>query len=118
MLTQMESFAGLFIASTNLMHGLDPASLRRFDLKVRFGFLEREQTWLLFTRTCVALGLPVPGHDLRGRLDRLTNLTPGDFAAVSRQHRFRPIASAAALGDALDAECSVKEGARPAMGFV
>ena len=33
LLTQMESFSGLFIASTNLMRGLDQASLRRFDLK-------------------------------------------------------------------------------------
>ena len=39
MLTQMESYRGLFIASTNLMQGLDQATLRRFDLKVKFDFL-------------------------------------------------------------------------------
>src|SRR5207237_682577 len=32
MLTQMESFSGLLVASTNLMRGLDQAALRRFDL--------------------------------------------------------------------------------------
>ena len=35
MLTQTESFSGVFIASTNLMGGLDQAALRRFDLKVK-----------------------------------------------------------------------------------
>lgn len=40
MLTQMESFGGVFIASTNLMTGLDPAALRRFVLKVRFDFMK------------------------------------------------------------------------------
>ncbi|WP_306456501.1 ATP-binding protein [Pseudomonas sp. LJDD11] len=33
MLTQMESYRGLFIASTNLIADLDQASLRRFDLQ-------------------------------------------------------------------------------------
>jgi SpoVK/Ycf46/Vps4 family AAA+-type ATPase len=31
MLTQMEAFEGIFIASTNRMDGLDPAALRRFE---------------------------------------------------------------------------------------
>lgn len=43
MLTQMESYRGLFIASTNLMSDLDEASLRRFDLKVHFGYLKALQ---------------------------------------------------------------------------
>ncbi len=118
MLTQMESFPGIFIASTNLMEGLDPASLRRFDLKVRFDYLDREQAWQLFARTCTALGHEVPPHSMRGRIEQLSNLTPGDFAAVCRQHRFRPISSVGALADALGAECQVKERARPAIGFV
>ena len=37
MLTQIENFPGFFIASTNLIDVLDAASLRRFDLKVKFG---------------------------------------------------------------------------------
>jgi AAA+ superfamily predicted ATPase len=39
MLTQMESFGGVFIASTNLMGQLDAAVLRRFDLKVKLDAL-------------------------------------------------------------------------------
>lgn len=34
MLTQMESFDGIFIASTNLFENLDEASLRRFDMAI------------------------------------------------------------------------------------
>lgn len=109
MLTQMESFAGVFIASTNLMDGLDQAALRRFDLKVKFGYLKPEQAWALFQRQCSALGLPAPKANLRAGLSRLTVLTPGDFAAVARQHRFLPITSPVALISALEGECDVKE---------
>lgn len=118
MLTQMESFGGVFIASTNLMTGLDQAALRRFDLKVRLDFLRPEQAWELTRRYCEQLGLPLPQADLQSRLLRLQRLTPGDFAAVRRQHRFHPMVSADALVTALEAECSLKEGGRAALGFV
>jgi SpoVK/Ycf46/Vps4 family AAA+-type ATPase len=118
MLTQMESFSGVFIASTNLMDGLEPAALRRFDLKVRFDFLKPEQAWELLRRQCGALDLAEPSHDLRAQLERLGKLTPGDFAAVARQHRFRPLESAAMLLTALGGECALKEGGRGGMGFV
>lgn len=48
MLTQMESFEGLFIATTNIIDTLDAASLRRFDLKAKFGYLRPEQGLKLF----------------------------------------------------------------------
>lgn len=117
MLTQMESFSGVFIASTNLMVGLEPAALRRFDLKVRFDFLKPDQAWELLCRHCTALGIGEPQHDLRSNIDRINNLTPGDFAAVARQHRFRPIETADALITALHAECALKESGRAAIGF-
>lgn len=118
MLTQMESYPGIFIASTNLMAGLDQAALRRFDLKVKFDFLRPEQAWELLCRYSVQIGLGVPQLDLRGRLGRLSCLTPGDFAAVLRQHRFRPIASPQCLVVALEGECTVKEGERAPIGFI
>ena len=119
MLTQIEGFGGVFIASTNLLDGLDAAALRRFDLKVRFGYLKPEQAWDLFVAQCAALGLEQPEAALRSALARLTVLTPGDFAAVARQHRFRPLTGPSALLDALVAECALKEdGKRSAIGFV
>ncbi|MEO5344259.1 MAG: AAA family ATPase, partial [Gammaproteobacteria bacterium SHHR-1] len=36
LLTRMEAFDGIFIASTNLRDNLDAASMRRFDLKIHF----------------------------------------------------------------------------------
>jgi len=53
------------------------------------------------------------------RLARLTSLTPGDFAAVARRHRFHPLPSADALVSALEAEVAVKgPSAKPLIGFV
>ncbi|QIL44469.1 AAA family ATPase [Acidovorax sp. HDW3] len=118
MLTQMEGFAGIFIASTNLMDGLDAAALRRFDLKVKLDYLRADQAWALLQRHCAPLGLAAPGAPEQVRLARLRQLTPGDFAAVLRQQRFRPLADAGALVTALEAECSLKGGGQQAMGFV
>ena len=118
MLTQMEGFAGVFIASTNLMDGLDAAALRRFDLKVKLDYLRAEQAWALLQRHCAQLGLSAPGAAVQARLARLRHLTPGDFAAVLRQQRFRPLPGADALVMALEAECALKQGAKNAIGFV
>ena len=118
MLTQMESFNGLFIASTNLMTGLDPASLRRFDLKVEFNYLLPHQAWQLFCRHCEKLGLPVE-ESLQRRFAQLTNLTPGDFAAVARQNSFSPLETAADLLQALVGESGIKEDAPgKGIGFI
>ncbi len=118
MLTQMESFPGIFIASTNLMEGLDQAALRRFDLKVKFSFLKPEQAWELLSRYCAKLSIPTPQPEQMARLMRMQRLTPGDFAAVIRQNRFRPITSSGDLVSALEAECSLKEGAKSSIGFI
>ena len=119
MLTQMESFPGVFIASTNLVDGLDQASLRRFDLKMMFRYLLPEQGWTLFRSHCKSLDLSLDGDgdDLKRDLSRLPNLTPGDFAAVVRRHRFNPVASPRDLLQALTQECSLKEGGRHRIGF-
>lgn len=117
MLTQIESFAGVFIASTNLMDGLDQAALRRFDLKVKFDFIKPEQAWELLRRYCKSLALSPPQPKHLTRLMQLHTLTPGDFATVIRQSRFRPITTPTDLLTALEAECAVKEGGKAAIGF-
>lgn len=118
MLTQLESFKGVLVASTNLMEGLDAAAMRRFDLKLHFGYLRIDQAWDLLNRQCQALGIAEVDSDLRRRLERLDTLTPGDFAVVARQHRLRPFSQAAGIVAALTAECDAKND-RPmrAMGF-
>jgi len=89
-LTQMETFSGIFICTTNLMDKLDAASLRRFDFKVKFDYLTPEQRWALFQQESQRLGGRLPSDDealakLKQQIHRLTKLTPGDFAVVSRQ---------------------------------
>ena len=117
MLTQMETFEGVFIASTNLMDTLDAASIRRFDLKIEFRFLKPEGAWSLFQDTAVSLGFDVEESD-HLKLGRVRNLTPGDFANVMRQSRLRPIKSAAQLLDQLKAEVALKPESRTkSLGF-
>jgi len=117
MLTQMESFQGIFIASTNLMGSLDAAALRRFDMKVKFDYLKPEQAWQLFQDTATKLQLEVSNTEC-AKLTKLVLLTPGDFANVVRQSRLRKMQSAQDLIDRLMAECKVKpEGMKQAIGF-
>lgn len=117
MLTQMEAFKGIFIASTNLMESLDAAALRRFDMKVRFDYLKPDQAWKMFQDTAKRLGLCAT-KQARPALEKLSLLTPGDFANVVRQSRLRKISSAHELIERLIAECLVKpEGKKRAIGF-
>lgn len=118
MLTQMELFDGIFVASTNLMDGLDQAALRRFDLKVKFDFLSPNQAAALLRRHCEMLGLQAPNEEDLRAIRHLRKLTPGDYAAVLRQHRLRPIMSAERWITMLEAECTLKEGSRAAVGFL
>jgi transitional endoplasmic reticulum ATPase len=117
MLTQMESFSGVFIASTNLMTGLDQAALRRFDMKVKFDFLKPEQACELMRRYCVKLSIQLPRSADLAKIMHMQKLTPGDFAAIARQNRFHPIASTAELLSALEAECALKEDGKLSIGF-
>ena len=117
MLTQMESFAGIFIASTNLRDNLDQAALRRFDLKIKFDYLLPQQSRALLESYCDTLNLDTSDNVLAARLGRLHNLTPGDFAAIVRRHRFKPVCSAADMVSALEEECGLKENFKRPIGF-
>lgn len=120
MLTQMESYNGIFVASTNLMHNLDQAALRRFDFKIEFGYLRSEQAWALFRAHAEKMGLDLSGgiHHLQAELVRLKNVAAGDFAVLAKQARIKPFANAQDLLKALQAECAMKEGTKGAVGFV
>lgn len=112
MLTQMEAFEGIFIASTNLMDSLDAASLRRFDFKVHFGYLTPEQRRSLFAAISVESQADGSAGSTRDRLDRMDCLVPGDFANVLRQLKVldQP-ATPARLLELLEAELRFKPGA-------
>jgi SpoVK/Ycf46/Vps4 family AAA+-type ATPase len=88
LLTQMESFDGLFVCSTNLVDKLDPAVLRRFDFKIKLDYLKIEQVWSLFCNAMQWTKRQIKSNlKWRAQLSMYSNLTPGDFANVLRQHR-------------------------------
>jgi len=119
MLVQMENFDGVFIATTNLMNNLDKASLRRFDLKLEFDFLKSEQSWNMLQTYVKSLKLSKPTSTCKQMITSLKYLTPGDFAAVVRQNRFRPIKNTKQFIERLASEVEVKnieDGSK--MGFL
>jgi AAA+ superfamily predicted ATPase len=110
MLTWMESHALPFACTTNLGEALDRASLRRFLVKLRFGYMSRAQAAAAFT---AFFGLPVPPG-----LADLGALVPADFALVRRR-----LALTGELGDprailaGLTAEAAARPGAPRPIGF-
>lgn len=119
MLVQMENFEGIFIATTNLIDNLDKASLRRFDLKLEFDFLKAEQSWNMFLSYCKDLKLAKPSTSFKRAVESLRHLTPGDFAAVARQNKFRPIANVKDFIQRLEDEIAVKNvSSGNVMGFL
>ena len=121
-LTSMENFEGVFIASTNLMNHLDQACLRRFDFKIKFSYLTPPQAWKMFQQALKAhdlKGRAKESRSLKQRLNRLDKLTPGDFNTVLRKQRLlggftRP----QTLLEALEKEVELKPGHNKAIGFV
>ena len=117
-LTQLERFDGIFIASTNLMDGIDSAAMRRFDYKVRIDYLRKEQARSLLVHH---LGLWGIGLDedkaVFNELDAIDRLAPGDFAMLSRRRQLTPIYSARDVVTALREEVRFKGESAIRIGF-
>ena len=108
MLTQIERFEGVMVLSTNLIEVLDPAALRRFDLKLKFDYLTLPQRLDFAKQQAEILGLPLLSEDDLSQIESLNLLTPGDFAAVARRHQFSPFQKVQDWLSALQGECEVK----------
>jgi transitional endoplasmic reticulum ATPase len=117
MLTQIESFPGILVASTNLIDQLDEASMRRFDIKLHFGYLLPEQAVRLFESHCRNLNLPLPTTSDIALAYTLDCSAPGDFAAVARRHRFQPFRSAHDLLLAVQEEVGIRSRGVRTIGF-
>ena len=118
MLTQIERFEGIMVVSTNLMNVLDPAALRRFDLKLKFDYLTPQQRLDFAKQQAEKLNLGAWNETHSKRLLELNLLTPGDFAAVARRHNFSPFENLEDWLEALCGECRVKpEFSRKKVGF-
>lgn len=107
MLAQMERYGGYFIATTNLKDDLDPACLRRFDLKTKFDYLRPEQAVAMAKAYAGKLGL-TDGVEALDRVADFGNLTPGDFAAVGRQAAFRKLSGTEDFVERLAVESNLK----------
>ena len=121
MLQGMERHHGIFICTTNLLDSLDQAALRRFTFKIKFMPLTSLQREAMFTTEALGSDAALLTGELRTRLAKLTQICPGDFAAVKRQ---ADILAATFTADEfmsqLEAEHRIKPEVREArgMGFV
>ncbi|MEO7199807.1 MAG: AAA family ATPase, partial [Dokdonella sp.] len=121
LLTQMEAFEGVFICTTNRLDDLDPAALRRFDLKVEFRPLESVQRVELVRQCCVSLGISADFEEpaLVNRVRQLDGLTPGDAAASMRRLSVSgELPTIDSLLGALATECRYKHTAHQPIGFI
>lgn len=118
MLTQMECFNGVFIATTNWLDALDSAALRRFDIKIGFRGLRPEQARNLGDDMLKAAGLPTLDDRQAQQLCKLDNLNAGDFAAVGRGIRLTKLLNAQDLLQRLADEVAARPGGKQRrMGF-
>jgi len=97
MLQGMERYNGIFICTTNLLDSLDQAALRRFTFKIKFMPLTGAQRETMFVTEALGGDVSLLTASLQKALAPLTQLCPGDFAAVKRQ------------GVILEAELSAEE---------
>jgi transitional endoplasmic reticulum ATPase len=109
MLTWMDSHPLPFVAATNFARRLDPAALRRFVFKIDLRALSAAAAAQAFERF---FGKPAPAG-----LAGVGGLTPGDFAVVKRQLRYRPEAQAEEILALLEAEARAKPERMAKMGF-
>ncbi|WP_161799033.1 ATP-binding protein [Caenimonas sp. SL110] len=125
-LRRVEAFDGVFVCATNHARRLDPALMRRFTFRLGFLPLSEQQRLEMLYET--ALGwqptsdgaAPRPSHEVLRRMNRLDQLTPGDFANVVK--RVRALELTLDIDEwvtELESEHDVKpEGSRAAMGFI
>ena len=114
MLTQMENFEGIFIATTNFMTNLDKASIRRFDMKVEFKPLDSAKFIKAFGLYARHLGISdyvafLESSFAKRAIEKLNNICFGDFALIARSARFEPITSSQQLLEKIQEESRLKD---------
>ena len=109
MLTWMENHPLPFACTTNLVEQLDPATARRFSLKIGFlplSALQREACFRRFFKSDPPSGLWA-----------LDQLTPGDFAVAAKRSKLLGIAQPDAILVELRREQAAKPNIRNPIGF-
>jgi SpoVK/Ycf46/Vps4 family AAA+-type ATPase len=118
-LQQLESFPGIVACTTNLWRDIDEAALRRFVFKLELKFPTPAQVVRLFESFFPEAYRASGEAAVAAALRALSNLAPGDFAAVAR--RVRALCAgpdAASLVRMLSGEVAVKrEAPARSVGF-
>ena len=110
MLTWMECHPLPFAMTTNAVHALDPAAMRRFVFAVTFAPMRRAQIGRAFR---AAFGASAPAAALA-----IPNVTPGDVAVVARRAAVLGETDPDALARLLERVCAAKpDAARGPLGF-
>ena len=90
LLSNMEEFKGILICATNFKKNMDAASIRRFNIKIEFDYLELEGKKIFFNRFLGDLSRKeLNKHELE-ILGNIDFLTPGDFKIVRQKNMFLP----------------------------
>jgi SpoVK/Ycf46/Vps4 family AAA+-type ATPase len=89
-LTQMERYRGILVCTTNRMKDLDDASIRRFNHKLKFGYLLPEGNAIFYEKLLAGLIETPMSKKSETELKRIPNLTPGDFKTVRDRFSFCP----------------------------
>ncbi len=112
LLMRMENFKGIFISATNRFETLDPAVIRRFNIKIEFDYLTIEGVINLFGIYFNDFSLDILSAETEQKLKKLTHLTPADFKVVHQKTFFMNKSSVNAnlIVDMLSEECRLKEG--------
>ena len=109
MLTWMDRHPWPFVCTTNLMESLDPATLRRFLVKVAFVPMTPDQAREPFRRAFAAEPPP--------EIARLDPLAPADFTVVGRKAAVLGITDPGTLAEMVAAEVAAKPGVARRIGF-
>jgi SpoVK/Ycf46/Vps4 family AAA+-type ATPase len=118
LLEQLGEFDGVVVVATNRLDAIDPAALRRLDIKIHFEALKPQQVRAGFERLCQALQLVCVDADLQ-KVSALSGITPGDFACIARRLGFAKLPTTAqGLIMLFEEELALKDPIKQPMGFV
>jgi len=87
-LTRMEKFRGILLCTTNRLEALDYASLRRFHHKIGFKYLSPDGKIIFYRKMLSDLVGGSLNDEERALLQRVSDLTPGDFKAVREAFKY------------------------------
>ena len=112
---------GILVCATNLKDNLDPATMRRFDFKIHFDYLDPEQATLIGVDLLEALEVKVTRSMESGLCVAFRNLkmAHGDIAALLRRYDARKTKPEwRELVEDLRIEASYREEAARPIGFL